>query len=290
MQLESQSLNQNNKMKSLILLVDDNKDLLMTVRLLLEVNDYEVITASNGKEALKLLAAAEKLPDVIISDVNMPEMDGLEFFHYISESSRLKSIAFIFLTVVSSPEDVRQGKRLGVDHYLSKPFNKEDLLAVIEGTIARYRRFSKGISTYCSCDKAFENTIIYKMTKAGPSPIFTEFDMDPDLLIKSGIFFYTAIGQGMQLNTGLFGPLPFGDDDSNVALVYGSFVKDADYPRLKGENYILIVFIAKSKLVALIDKKRLIDVLINKLDVIEDFSTLNEMDIQVMIDEIRKIK
>ncbi len=290
MQLKTHSLNQDNKMKSLILLVDDDKDLLFTVRLLLEENDYEVITASNGKKALNLLSAAERLPDVIISDVNMPEMDGLEFFHYISENSRLKDIAFIFLTVVNSPEDVRQGKRLGVDHYLSKPFHKEDLLAVIEGTIARYKRFTKGISTHCSFEQAFENTIIYKMTKAGPAPIFSECDMDSDLLIKSGIFFYTAIGQGMQLNTGLFGPLPFGDDKSNVALIYGTFVKDSDYPRLKGENYILVVFVVKSKLVALIDKKRLIDILIVKINEIEDFSNLNEEDLREMIQEIRKIK
>ena len=290
MQLKTQSLNQENKMKSLILLVDDDKDLLMTVRLLLEEYDYDVITAPNGKEALKLLSAAERLPDVILSDVNMPEMDGLEFFHYISENSRLKDIAFIFLTVLSSPEEVRRGKRLGVDHYLSKPFNKEDLLAVIEGTIARYRRFTKGIPAYCSWDQAFENTIIYKMTSVGPTPVFTEFEMDHDLLVKSGIFFYTAIGQGMQLNTGLFGPLPFGEDDSNVALVYGSFVSDSDYPRLKTQNYVLVVFVAKSKLVALVDKKRLIDVLIIKLGEIEDFSMLSEKDIRAMIKKIRKIK
>ena len=73
----------------------------------------------------------------------------------------------------------------------------------------------------------------------------------------------------MQLNTGLFGPLPFGDDPSTVVLVYGSFVKDSDYSRLEGVNYILIVFVAQKNLVALIDKKKLIDVLLNKLDEIE---------------------
>lgn len=290
MDIQSQSLNNNNKMKDLILLVDDNKDLRMTVQLLLEEHNYDVIVATNGKEALKRLSAAERLPDVIISDVHMPEMDGLEFFHYISENSRLKDIAFIFLTVHSSPEEIRQGKRLGVDHYLSKPFNKDDLLAVIEGTIARYKRFSKGIATYCSWDEAFENIIVYKMTPQGPSPIFIEYEMDPDLLIKSGIFFYTAIGQGMQLNTGLFGPLPFGDDKANVALVYGTFVKDSSYPRLDEQNYILIVFIAKSNLVPLIDKKSLIDVLLTKFDVIEDFSLLSEEEIRGLIEEIRNVK
>ena len=128
------------------------------------------------------------------------------------------------------------------------------------------------------------------MTPAGPTPVFNEFEMDHDLLIKSGIFFYTAIGQGMQLNTGLFGPLPFGEDDSNVALVYGSFVSDSDYPRLKTQNYVLVVFVAKSKLVALVDKKRLIDVLIMKLGEIEDFSLLSEKEIRAMIKKIRKIK
>jgi len=275
-------------MKSLILLVDDDRDLLMTVQLILEEYDYAVITAHNGKEALKLLSAAERLPDLILSDVNMPEMDGLEFFHYITESTRFKDIAFIFLTVQNSPEEVRQGKRLGVDHYLSKPFNKEDLLAVIEGTIARYERFTKGTSTFCSWDKAFTNIVIFKMNPEGPDPIISENVLDHDLLVRSGIFFYTAIGQGMQLNTGLFGPLPFGDDETDVALVYGTFVKDSKYARLEGQNYILIVFIAKSHLVNLINKKRLIDILIEKIDKIEDFSSLIKEDLQVLIKEIRK--
>ena len=65
-------------MKPLILVVEDNSDLLFNLRLILESNNYKPITARNGKEALKILSELDQAPDVIISDIMMPEMDGYE--------------------------------------------------------------------------------------------------------------------------------------------------------------------------------------------------------------------
>ncbi|MFX1496341.1 MAG: PleD family two-component system response regulator [Promethearchaeota archaeon] len=124
-------------MKPLIMIVEDNVDLLYAIKLTLEANKFRVISAKNGREALDLISQSYNPPEVIISDIIMPDIDGYEFFTEVSKNPRLNQIPFIFLTAKSSPEDIRFGKLLGVDDYLTKPFNEDDLLAVISGKIAR---------------------------------------------------------------------------------------------------------------------------------------------------------
>ena len=127
-------------MKSLILVVEDNLDLLYNLNLLLESNDYKTITAKNGKEALEILSRLEEIPEIIISDIMMPEMDGYEFFKAITNDPRWNRIPFIFLSARSTPKDVRFAKLLGADDYLTKPFNEKDLLAILSGRISRNKR------------------------------------------------------------------------------------------------------------------------------------------------------
>jgi len=127
-------------LKPLILVVEDNLDLLYTLNLLLESNNYKPITAKNGKEALDILFSLEEVPDIIISDIMMPEMDGYEFFREISNNPRWNRIPFLFLSARSTPKDIRFGKLLGADDYLTKPFDEKDLLAILSGRIARNKR------------------------------------------------------------------------------------------------------------------------------------------------------
>jgi CheY-like chemotaxis protein len=130
-------------LKPLILVVEDNLDLLYNLNLLLESNDYKPIPAKSGKEALKILSNLEDIPDVIISDIMMPEMDGYEFFKKVLDEPRWNKIPFLFLSARSTPKDVRLGKLLGVDDYLTKPFNEKDLLATLSGKIARNKRIEE---------------------------------------------------------------------------------------------------------------------------------------------------
>jgi CheY-like chemotaxis protein len=127
-------------LKPLLLVVDDNKDILFTLQLELETNGYKVLTANNGKAALNILSKSDRIPDVIISDIMMPDMDGYKFFETVSSNTKLNQIPFLFLTAKSKPEDIRLGKMLGVDDYITKPFKKEDLLASISGKIARNKK------------------------------------------------------------------------------------------------------------------------------------------------------
>ena len=114
-------------MKPLILVIDDYQDILDNLKMILSLNNFEVITSKNGKEALETLLTLKTLPEVIISDIMMPEMNGYDFFKTVSESPKWNRTPFLFLTARTSPTDVRFGKMLGVDDYLTKPFKKEDL-------------------------------------------------------------------------------------------------------------------------------------------------------------------
>jgi len=124
-------------MKPLILVVEDDLNILKYLKITLEFNECEVITAENGKEGLKVLSSLKKCPDLIISDIMMPEMDGYHFFNAVSINPAYYHVPFIFLSALDSPDDIRLGKILGVDDYLIKPINEDDLLTIVAGKIKR---------------------------------------------------------------------------------------------------------------------------------------------------------
>jgi CheY-like chemotaxis protein len=125
--------------KPLVMIVDDNEDILFNLKIMLETRGYEVITAPSGKVATEILLTITDEPEVIISDIMMPKMNGYEFFTTVSKNYKLNHIPFLFLSAKSTPEDIRFGKMLGVDDYITKPFKIEDLMASISGKILRKR-------------------------------------------------------------------------------------------------------------------------------------------------------
>ena len=128
------------KVKDCILLVEDNEKIVLNIKMLLEFNNYEVFTAENGKIALNLLQNMSNPPDLIISDIMMPEMNGYDFFQYVSENPLWISIPFIFLSAKATPEDIRLGKKLGADDYITKPFDGDELIAIIIGKIKKSKK------------------------------------------------------------------------------------------------------------------------------------------------------
>lgn len=124
-------------LKPLILIVENDNNTLNHIKKILESNECNVIHANNGKEGLETLSELENYPDLIISDIKMPEMNGYDFFDAVSNSPTLSHIPFIFLSALDSPEDIRLGKMLGADDYLTLPVNEEDLIATIFGRLKR---------------------------------------------------------------------------------------------------------------------------------------------------------
>ncbi|MEW6618852.1 MAG: response regulator [bacterium] len=121
--------------KTHILVVDDEWEILEVIRNLLEVKGYEVTTAQSGKEALERLE--ERLPHLIILDILMPEMSGYEVCKKIRKSPVHKHLPIIILSSKSTIEDEIAGWRMGIDEYIVKPFDLEELIAILESIIYR---------------------------------------------------------------------------------------------------------------------------------------------------------
>lgn len=121
----------------MILVVDDNPVLLSSIERLLRMEGYHVLLAQTGETALTRLGMAQPRPDLIISDIAMPGMDGFELFESVRQRPEWLDIPFLFLTARDQTEDLRRGYTLGADDYLVKPFDQERLLLVIESKLKR---------------------------------------------------------------------------------------------------------------------------------------------------------
>jgi DNA-binding response OmpR family regulator len=113
-----------------ILVVDDDPAVQKVLQQALQLEGYEVTTADDGEQALTALEA--RLPDIIVLDVMMPKVDGFEVLRRIRESDRTTNLPVILLTAKSATEDVWEGWRRGVDYYMTKPFDVEELLTFIK--------------------------------------------------------------------------------------------------------------------------------------------------------------
>jgi signal transduction histidine kinase len=128
-------------MSASILVVEDDLAMRDGVCEILEMAGYRVSVASNGREALELLE--EATPELILSDIMMPEMDGYCFYRQVRQDDRWLPVPFIFLTARTEKTDVLRGKSMGVDDYLTKPFEAEELLVAVESKVARMRELQK---------------------------------------------------------------------------------------------------------------------------------------------------
>ncbi len=126
--------------KKKILIIEDQEDVRENIAELLDLSNYEPITASNGKEGVK--KALEVKPNLILCDIMMPEMDGYEVIYLIGKNPEIASVPFIFLTAKSEMSDFRKGMNLGADDYITKPFEEMELLNAIEKRLEKYDKLS----------------------------------------------------------------------------------------------------------------------------------------------------
>lgn len=110
-----------------ILIAEDSPTQAMNLQMILEGQNHDVCIGSNGQEALDILSKEEILPDLIITDIVMPEMDGYELCSEVKSDERTKDIPVILLTQLSNPDDVIKGLQAGADNFISKPFSENFL-------------------------------------------------------------------------------------------------------------------------------------------------------------------
>lgn len=121
--------------KQCILVVEDHEPLLLAIQDVLEEEGYAVLTATDGVKALAVMEAS--LPDLIVADIMMPQMDGYAFYKAVRARKEWISIPFIFLTAKAEREDILRGKELGVEDYLTKPFEPRELVVAVRAKLSR---------------------------------------------------------------------------------------------------------------------------------------------------------
>ena len=113
-----------------ILIVEDEEDHLEIVKLILEQHNYNLISARDGKEGVD--STLKFLPDLLILDVMLPEMNGYEVCKAIRNNPKTKAIPVIMLSIRSNPEDIEAAYKVGANKYMTKPFNLEELVKEVK--------------------------------------------------------------------------------------------------------------------------------------------------------------
>ncbi len=201
-----------------ILLIEDDADMRDNIAEILELADYTVIRAENGKRGVELAKKAP--PDLILCDIMMPELDGYGVLHMLSKTPATAEVPFIFLSAKAERSDVRRGMELGADDYLTKPFEESELLNAVEGRLRRSQTFRKGfdqsmVGLEHFLDQARGIEGLKDISKdrkarsfARKEALFYEGDdLRHIFFIQSGkVRTYKMNNDGKELVTGLYGP------------------------------------------------------------------------------------
>lgn len=147
-------------MNKRILVIEDNIEVRENIAEILELSDYSVVTADNGKTGVE--AALREPFDLIICDIMMPQLDGYGVLHLLSKHKESRDIPFIFLTAKSERADFRKGMEMGADDYLTKPFDGIELLRAIEVRLKKSEDAAQRIPSGAAGVNAF-------ITEAGKS-------------------------------------------------------------------------------------------------------------------------
>lgn len=146
-----------------ILLIEENETFREKVAELLELTNYQVFTAENGK--MGVLIAVRETPDLILCDIMLPFLDGFGVLHMLHKNQSTKNIPFIFLTSKHKKSDFRKGMELGADDYIAKPFTETELLNAIDSRLKKIdqlkEEFSNGIQEISKLGSA--SSILGKM-------------------------------------------------------------------------------------------------------------------------------
>ena len=144
-----------------ILVIEDNEDVRENLAEILELSNYDVYLAENGKKGVEIALA--NVPDLILCDVMMPELDGYGVLHILGKKPATSDVPFIFLTAKAEKADFRKGMNLGADDYITKPFDDVELLDAIELRLKKRTRLKKsfdktaeGLSSFINEARGYE--------------------------------------------------------------------------------------------------------------------------------------
>lgn len=218
-----------------ILLIEDNEDIRNNTAEILELSNYQVDVADNGKSGVE--KAIHSKPDLIICDIMMPELDGYGVLHAVHKNESIRNTPFIFLTAKAERNDYRKGMEMGADDYITKPFTGTELLDAVDGRLRKMEMLKEnrvpGIDGLDQLSKSAlgkqaldalaqgRNTNKYKKKQV----IFMEGNHPTRLyyVVKGKVKTFKTNDEGKELVTDLYSP---GDFLGHVALLEGTTYKD----------------------------------------------------------------
>ncbi|MBO9595968.1 MAG: response regulator [Niabella sp.] len=246
-----------------ILLIEDNDDIRNNTAEILELSNYTVITAANGK--LGVEQAIAHTPDLIICDIMMPVLDGYGVLHAIQKNESIRNVPFIFLTAKTERSDFRKGMELGADDYITKPFSGTELLNAVDGRLKKTdllkQEFSPDLNGLEQLLKLSDNKAAltaltedrdvnkYKKKQV----IYTEGNHPSRLyyVLKGKVKTYRTNDDGKELTTALYSA---GDFLGYIALLEGTAYRDTAEALDESE----LAIIPKEEFTELIDNNRMV--------------------------------
>ncbi|KJS03033.1 MAG: hypothetical protein VR65_01910 [Desulfobulbaceae bacterium BRH_c16a] len=189
--------------KTTVLAVDDNPTSLRLIQLMLQKDEYTVLTAVSGRDALDVLSANADTVDIILLDRLMPEMDGIEFCRRVKADEKFRALPIIMQTAAGRPQEIREGIEAGVFYYLVKPLVSDTLLSIVASAKNKVRKYrqdknellqrQESIAMVQSMECAFRTIEEAEMLAA----FLAQFFPDPDLAL-TGIseLFLNAVEHG----------------------------------------------------------------------------------------------
>lgn len=218
-----------------ILLIEDNDDIRNNTAEILELSNYEVITAENGKVGVE--KALEHKPDLIICDIMMPVLDGYGVLHAIHKNEAIKNTPFIFLTAKTERSDFRKGMELGADDYITKPFDGTELLNAVDSRLRKLALLKKDLAPGLEgldilVETSFGKNVLQTFAEGRNTnllkkkqTVYSEGNHPIRLyyIIKGKVKTYRTNDDGKELATDIYVP---GDFIGYIALLEGGVYKD----------------------------------------------------------------
>lgn len=193
-------------MNKKVLIIEDNDDIRESTAEVLDLAGYQTFTAKQGKIGVEM--ALNYLPDVILCDIMMPELDGYGVLYLLGKNEKTANIPFIFITAKTERADMRKGMEMGADDYLTKPFDDIELFKAIESRFRKKQQSSRFSSP--SDNHAVVMDELRKKGKsrpvAGKQVIYVEGDEPTHLyyLVKGQVKTYKRFKDGRELSSRLY--------------------------------------------------------------------------------------
>jgi CRP-like cAMP-binding protein len=211
-----------------ILLIEDSDDIRETTAEILELANYKVIMAENGKIGVEIANLTK--PDLVVCDIMMPVLDGYGVLHIFSQNPNLQNIPFIFLTAKTDRSDLRKGMDMGADDYLTKPFQEIELLNAIESRFKKIENLSNSFkNTHDGLEEFYQKAIQHADLQALSTDRKVNYIKKKQIIYAEGDepirFFFLKVGKvktyqsnrdGKEFITGLYNS---GDFFGHIAII-----------------------------------------------------------------------